>query len=75
MLRGIGFPFAHDFREIAPSVFVPVGSNTGAATVGSSLVFSSQIGLGKTEVTFLVPQPTRNMELAKRKCLLEGALC
>ena len=73
MFRGIGSPFAHVLREIAPGnvpiEFVGSGSTT-EATGGSKLtgVFG-QIGLGREDVTRLVPHPVNSNAPAIRKLL------
>ncbi len=58
MFRGIGFPLAQDALEIAPIESVGCGKTVGTDAIESGFEERSQIGLGKTEVTFFVPHPT-----------------
>ena len=69
MFLGIGWPFAHFEREIAPIEIVDLVGVTGEVGLTISVRDPDQTGLGKEEVARLVPHPMRNTTPAKRKPL------
>ena len=67
MFRGIGLPFAHVERVIAPIELFGSGNVTGWAEISKEDDCElDQIGLGNVDVSFFVPQPTRVIALANK---------
>ena len=67
MLPGIGWPFAHVEREIAPKVTRASGKDADwVVNANSGGGDADQMGLGRADVTFLVPHPTNVNAVTKR---------
>ena len=68
MFLGIGLPLAQLAREIAPIESVACGKTAGTVVLRYRAADSyPQIGLGRIELTFCVPQPASISVLAMRK--------